>query len=208
MEYNKTTTTGKETKKPKDIKQITTGPIKAAKKPFHKKIADVFIGDESDNIGSYIVYDVIVPAIKSMVTESVTNGISMLMGGGTDNSRRGTSSNRYSSYNNRTPYSTIYRANDPAYSRSRDHSSANRARHGFDDIFLDSKHEADEVIDCLCDLIDDYQVASIADYYTLVGVKNISGSDNKYGWSNLAKVSVSKTRDGYIINLPKPEPID
>ena len=82
-----------------------------------------------------------------------------------------------------------------------------RARLNFDDIILESRGEAEEVLSHLLELVENYGVASVADLYELVGITG-SFTDNKYGWTNLSTASVSRVRDGYLLNLPNATPID
>ena len=77
----------------------------------------------------------------------------------------------------------------------------------FDDIILETRWEAEEVLSHMIDLIENYGVASVADLYELVGITG-SFTDNKYGWTNLSSATVSRVRDGYLINLPNAQPID
>ena len=76
----------------------------------------------------------------------------------------------------------------------------------YDDIILESRGEAEEVLDSLCDLIETYQIASVADLYDLVG-ETPEYTDNKYGWTNLRNADVERVRDGYRLKLPKAKPI-
>ena len=80
--------------------------------------------------------------------------------------------------------------------------SRNRMRHNFNDVILDSRGEAEEVLSHLVDLTIDYGMASVADLYDLVGITS-KFTDNNYGWNDLSGASVSRVRDGYLVNLPK-----
>ena len=93
----------------------------------------------------------------------------------------------------------FYRKPGDIYER-REPSLRNRSRHNFDDIILDSRGEAEEVLSHLVDLVDDYGMASVADLYDLVGITS-NFTDNKYGWTNLSSASVSRVRDGYLIDF-------
>ena len=52
------------------------------------------------------------------------------------------------------------------------------------------------------ELIDQYGVVSVGDLYDLVGVTG-AYTDNNYGWTDLRTASVVRTRDGYMIKLPR-----
>ena len=86
-------------------------------------------------------------------------------------------------------------------------SRTSRARHDFDEIILETRGEAEEVLSHLVDLTIDYQQATVADLYDLVGITS-NFTDNKYGWTDLRSASVTRVRDGYLINLPRTQILD
>ena len=47
----------------------------------------------------------------------------------------------------------------------------------------------------------------MADFYELAGIES-EWTDEKYGWGELSEARVERVRNGYIVALPKPEPID
>ena len=78
-----------------------------------------------------------------------------------------------------------------------------RARHDFDEIVLDSRVEAEAVIDRLFDLVSRYESATVADLYEIVGLSS-THIDHKWGWTDLRGAGVSRIRDGYLLDLPEP----
>ena len=81
-----------------------------------------------------------------------------------------------------------------------------RARHDFDEIILESRTEAEEVIDKLYEVISRYESATVADLYQLVGLSS-SHTDYKWGWTDIRGAGVSRSRDGYVLDLPEPIPL-
>lgn len=190
-----------ETKKPeKKVEKVTSGKVVKQKKTLGKKFTETFLGDNIESVSSYIIYDVIIPAAKNMISDTVSNGIEMLLFGQTRGSR--TRRDRGKSY---VSYSNYYKDRDR--DRDRQVSQRNRARHNFDDIILESRGEAEEVLSHLVDLTEDYGMASVADLYDLVGVTS-NFTDNKYGWDNLSSGRVVPVRGGYLLELPRPIVLD
>jgi len=190
-----------ETKKPeKKVEKVTTGKVVKQKKTLGKKFTETFLGDNIESVSSYIIYDILIPAAKNMITDTVSNGIEMLLFGQTRGSR--TRRDRGRSY---VSYSNYYK--DRYRDRARYVSQRNRARHNFDDIILESRGEAEEVLSHLVDLTEDYGMASVADLYDLVGVTS-NFTDNKYGWDNLSSGRVVPVRGGYLLELPRPIVLD
>lgn len=192
MEYKSNSHVSKElTKDKKEIK-----PVARAKTKKKNTLVDTFISEDAQNIKSYILMDVLVPAIKKAVSDIVTDGISMLLYGNASNGNRHSSgSASYVSYNR---YSDRDR---------RDDRNTNRSRYSYDDVILNNRGEAEEVLMRMDEILDTYGVVSVADLYDLVGISG-SHTDNKYGWTNLRNAEAVRVRDGYLLKLPRPYPID
>ena len=75
-----------------------------------------------------------------------------------------------------------------------------------DDIIYNSLGDANEVLHEMMDITDRYGYVTIADMLELSG-KPCSYTDNRYGWADLRGASIISTRDGYVIDFPKPLPI-
>lgn len=183
----------------KKIDPVVKGKVKSKKKTSVRKFADVFIHEDVVNVKNYILMDVLLPAAKKAVSDIVTNGIDMMLYGET-----GRSSSR-GSRGSRVSYSRYYDDRE----RDRDRGSRTRTRVGYDydDIILENRSEAAEVLDRMEDLLDTYGIVSVADLYDLVGITG-NYTDNKYGWTNLKNASVVRARDGYLLKMPKALPID
>jgi hypothetical protein len=82
-----------------------------------------------------------------------------------------------------------------------------RARHDFDEIVLETRGEADEVIDQLYEIVSRYDSATVADLYELVGLAS-THTDNKWGWTDLRGAGVTRVRSGYLLDIPEPRPLD
>lgn len=189
------------------IEKIVSGKVIQKKKGLSKRFAEMFLGDDTKSVGQYLIHDVLIPAAKSTISDMVGGGIEMLLFG----ERRGHNTKRDGgrSY---TSYGSYYKTNDRDRDRDkrddrRDMSQTGRARHDFDEILLETRGEAEEVLSNLVDLTIDYNMASVADLYDLVGITS-AHTDNKYGWTDLRTASVSRTRGGYLINLPRPMALD
>lgn len=179
---------------PKKVERVAIG--KTRKKNEVRKLADVFIAEDVHSVKDYIVQEVLLPAAKKAISEMVTSGIDMLLYGESKAKSRGRSESRVSY----TKY----------YERDRDYDRGARTRsrgYNYDDIILDTRREAEEVLDRMQDLIDSYGMVSVADLYDLVGI-NGSYTDNKYGWTHLRSTDVQRVRDGYLLKLPKALPFD
>lgn len=188
----------KEEKQEKKIEKVVSGTVKPKKKSEIQKFADVFIQEDVNNVGSYILQDILVPAVKKAICDIVKNGIDMILYGETGGTKKKSPSSNVS-------YRSYYERDGE---RDRDrYASRNRNSYSYDDIVIDNRGEAEEVLSRMDELIDTYGLASVADFYELVGVTG-NYTDNKYGWTDIRNASVVRVRDGYIIKLPKALPLN
>ena len=178
----------------KRVEKVVHGKVKVRPKSGLHKLTDVFISEDAANVKSYIVMDVLVPAVKKAISDIVRDGIDMILYG--ESKGRSSSSSSYVSYRD-------YSRRDEDRFRDRD-----RDRRGYnhDDIVLESRGEAEEVITRMDELIETYGVVSVADLYDLVG-KTCEYTDNKYGWTNVRNAEPIRVRDGWMLRLPKALPL-
>ena len=180
----------------KKVEKIVNGVVKSKKKTGFGKFRDAIISEDAENVKSYILLDVVIPALKKGIFDTITNGLDMVLYGENGrNRRRGNSST--------VSYNRYY---DDERRRSRP-SMRSDQRYSYDDIILESRGEAEEVLARMDELIDTYEVVSVADLYDLVGIQG-RHTDNKYGWTSMRAASVVRTRDGYMLKLPKALPLD
>lgn len=187
-----------EEEKKKDIKPVVKGNVKVKKEPLSRKFSDVFLADSVDNVKSYVIFDVIVPAIKNLIVDMTTNSIDMLVNG------RSGSSSRSRRGGSHTSYSSYFRGDDRPSRRT----ASPRERYSYNDIIFETRGDANEVLDIMMEVLDKYKVISIADYYELSNA-NVQEqyTDRSYGWFELDDAHIIRDRDGYRISLPRPESI-
>lgn len=184
------------------VEKVITGEVVQRKKGLGRKVAETFTGDDMSSVGSYILFDVIIPMTKDMVVDALTQGIQRKFYGDTRRSSvRGGSATRHTAYNRMS--NGINREDRP----SRPMSQRARANHDFDEIVLSERGEAEEVLERLGDLVDNYDVATVSDLYEMVGITG-SFTDNKWGWTDLRGAEITRIRGGFLLDLPKPGPLD
>lgn len=179
------------------VEKIVKAPVKTKKKNELRKLTDIFIAEDASNVKSYVFMDVIVPAIKNALYDVVVDGIGMILGKGAKGGRTS------GGLTERTSYGSYYGGN-----RDR-HYDTPRARTAFefDDIIFGNRGDADMVLDQLYADLRKYGLVRVADLYELAGL-TAPYTAHDFGWSRLNSADVVRVRDGYIIKLPKPMPID
>lgn len=185
----------KEPVKKEKVEKIVKGVVKSKKK---NGFLSLFLSDDITDVKDYVIGDVLIPAIKNAIEDVVTNGISMMLRGETYKGRKSSTASRVS-------YRSYYEREDRE--RDRDRSRDRSRGYSYDEIILETRAEAEDVISRLDELIDVYGMASVADLYDLVGVSG-KYTDNKYGWTDVRDATSVRVRDGYLLKMPRARPLD
>lgn len=190
--------------KDKKIEKVVIGEVERRKPTLGKRFMQTFGGGDARGVGSYIMWDVLLPAAKDTIADAVSQGVErMIFGESRSSSRRGGhrpgGPNGYTSYNRMSDN----RRDDPRPTLSRQA----RSKFDFDEIVLNTRVEAEEVVDKLFEIVSSYGAVTVADLYELVGITG-SFTDNKYGWVELRGSGVERVRNGYLLNLPRPSQLD
>lgn len=187
----------------KVVTPVVKGKVTVKKEPLGRKFSDIFLADTFENVKSYVVFDVLVPALKDLFVDIVNNGTNMLVNGRSGgrtgrNSRGGIRAGNVS-------YSSYYRGSDRD-SRRDEPKRNNRERYSYSDIIFDTRGDATEVLDCMNDILDKFKMVSVSDFYELSHAEECERwTDRDYGWFDLDNATILRDRDGYKISLPKPE---
>ena len=201
----------------KNVERVTSGEVTRKKKSLRRQFRETFVVGDAKTAVRYVTLEVLLPAAKDMVVEVGQGFLEKLIYG--DNRRRyrgsGYTQHGPGGYVNYSRYSTgpMESSSYSGYVGSRFSSSQRamsrqaRARHDFDEIVLDSRLEAEEVIDKLFELVSRYEAATVADLYELVGLAS-THTDHKWGWTDIRGSGVTRIRDGFLLDLPDPEPLD
>ena len=182
----------KEEHKEKTVKKVVNGKVKT-KKNEGRKFMNMFISEDAKNVKSYIVLDVLVPAIKKAILDIVTDGADMILYGGSHGGKRKSG--------NKVSYRSYYddKKDDKDY--------RSKGRFDYDDLVFDSRSECEAVREQMVEIIDQYGFVTVADMYDMADLP-APYTSSKYGWTNIRTAEIIRGRDGYVLKLPKAMPID
>lgn len=175
--------------------------------PVSEKIAKTFFkGDNISDVGSYLIQDVIIPTVIDTIVDVIQKGTSRIFYGDDRGYSRSSSRGRDPEKYNRISMIGGRRSDKRDVSRSRDY---NKVYRGYESIYLERRGDAEEVVDHLDLLAQEYDCVSVADLYELAGIST-TYTDNKWGWykSDIARAQIRRVRGGYTVDLPEPEPLD
>lgn len=178
----------------KKLDKVITGKAKVKKNEI-RKFTDIFIAEDAHEVKNWLITDVLIPRVKDTFVDMITGALNMIFYGQAG-------ARKTSSTASRVSYRSFY--DDKKDPRAAD--NARRASYNFYDITLDSRAEAEEVLDRLDEAIKSYGMVSVGDLYDLVGIAG-EYTDQKYGWYNLRTADVVRVSDGWLIRLPKAQPL-
>lgn len=196
----------KKAAEPKEApKKVVSNEVTQRRKPLGRKLADTFAGDDARSVGGYILFEVVIPTLKSLISDAVSQGVERMLFG--EASTRSSKNRRHTSYNQMYKGRSDGYRHDDTRPGGRPMSQRSRANHDFDEILIEDRGEAEEVLEQLIELIDRFDLATVADLYSLTGVSG-SFQDDKWGWYELGTAQIKRVRGGWLLDLPRPQPID
>lgn len=190
--------------KSKELKHVdrpvVTGKIIEKKKPLARKFASTFINEDIGSVKEYILFDLLIPGIRDTIYDIINKGAEMLIypKGRPSNKRISSYGGTYVSYNNYSKSSSMRPSE----------SYRGRSSCDFNDIIIESRQEAESVIDTLIDIIERYGQATVTDLYDCLNISRNNYTDSNFGWKDLRGAKIVPVRHGYMLDLPRPIEVD
>lgn len=176
-------------------------PIKKKEKSWLDRLAGVFIGEDFNMVGDYLLWEVLIPAAKDTISEMVSTGIKRLLYGGGKASgfeRTNRFGGRAKDEGRLVPYDK--------YSSGSSEGRKRKTRFEVAEIPFDTKEEASAILNAMEDILEEEDVVSIADYYALAEYDDGDYTDTEYGWTieQISRARPQRHRDGWTIVFPRP----
>lgn len=163
------------------VEQVTTAKVVSPKKSFWSDVLKPFI------------FDTVLPIVQPLFKEGVRAIGDAIMDAVLNDARP----------------QPQPRSNTPYHSYSRSTTKARKpvGNNRVANIVLTERREVSNIIDKLQDIIDQYEVATVADLYSLVGLPS-KYVDNDWGWSDIGSPRTVRVDGGFQIILPDPVFLD
>lgn len=182
--------------------QVAKGKVR--KQGLVKKFTRYIIEDSIESARERTLADIIVPGIKTLIFDSLTDTLDLILFGGSGEASRSSRKRSNGRKDSRTSYDRYYDEKDR---RGRSRGSYHELSSDPDDIIMDTRRDAQDVLEELDRMIYKYGQASVADFYDIVGVTS-AFTDNRYGWTSIRNASIKPVRDGFLIVLPRTRSLD
>lgn len=182
---------------PKKVKPVIPGATQVPR-PATRRFMDYMFAESPKALAGKVGRDVIVPRLKAGFEETVRSFLSgMLWGNG-------------GSPVNQMIKGTTMRVGGMNYSQIPPSTTglaiqANQSRTGgnYQDIVVPSQQQAEVVLANMFDLLNEYRVVTVANLYELANM-SAAISDYNFGWTSLDGARISKVREGFLLELPRP----
>jgi hypothetical protein len=188
----------------KEVERVTSADPIRRKPGLGKRFGSTFFGGDARTAAQYMIFNVLIPAAKDALADAGAQGIERLIFG--DSRAKKRSSQPSSGATGYVSYNRYSMGGQPREDPQRTITRRARAQHDFDEIVLQSRNEAEVVLERLFDLLSKYDSVSVSDLYSLVGLP-ANHTDHKWGWTELRGADVSRVRNGFLLDLPEPQPL-
>lgn len=175
------------------VEKVVQGTAQIKKKNGFGKLISSMMNEQVDDVKTYFLSEILLPAAKDLLSSVGHDFINLLFGKG----RRSSGSSSGLSYWKPSKES------DRSYIRRSTSSSVI----DYDDISFDNRGDAEEIIFRMGEAVERYGYVTLSELYEMAGI-TCPHTYNNYGWTNVKNARVRRDRDGWIIDLPKPMPID
>ena len=180
------------------VKRIVAVEPVMKKKGLFRRLWNGMVGpDGFHRIRLYVIQDILVPSIKSMIADSIKSSVDMAF-----NIQRTPVS--YGPKTQKTDYGSRFQSvqtTGPVV-------ASVKVPYQVDEYIIGERQEAIEVLSYLNDMAATYGSVAVAEYYDMLGVAP-KFTDNNYGWDKhrMLKASITMLRngEGYVIKFPPME---
>lgn len=192
--------TGKATPNPGPVKKVA-GPVITEKatpvsRPATRRFLDFLFAESPKAVGRKIASDVVVPRLKQGFEEAFNSFLAgMLWGGNRPTGLIAGQVMRGGGVN----YSSISTGGSLLQARQ----ASEPQRVSYEDLVFPTQDSAETILANMFVLLNEYRVVAIGDLNDLVG-NSSQPSDNAYGWNSLDGARISKDRNGFRLELPRP----
>lgn len=194
----------KKSDNPKPQEKAIKGEVIIPKPSLTMRFKNLFLGGDLNQAAQYVLADVIVPAIRNLVAESIQRGVDRVVYGDNSYNRRPSRSIEPNRYSPRVQYSRISDRTGPP--RGYVPGQAPRGNDIFREAIVGTREDVDTVVERVGDIMDGWEVVSVADVLGALGQES-QHIDNKWGWDELPTINVQQVREGWKLTFPPPKEI-
>lgn len=181
----------------KKVNPVIPG-AKPVTRPATRRFMDYMFAESPKSLAGKVGRDVIVPRLKAGFEETVRSFLSgMLWGNG------GSPVNQMIKGQTMRVGGMNYSQITPSTTGLAIQANQSRTGGNYQDIVMPSQQQAEVVLANMFDLLNEYRVVTVANLYELANM-SAAISDYNFGWTSLDGARISKVREGFLLELPRP----
>lgn len=190
-----------DTPKEKKVEKVIDGDeFVTRKRSVGKKLGDILLNGDIQDVKSYLIEDVLIPSIKETIFELANKGLDMLLFGST--SRASSKSNQtYISYNNYSNQSSRRSVSERSRSRR------DEPRTDDEELIFRDRGPAEMVLEKMFAIFEEYHIVTKADLNDMLN-KTGNFTDNNWALTDMTGACVERVRGGYLLKLPRWKHLD
>lgn len=173
--------------------------IVSMKKPLGKRVWDLFVGIEPKDLRDYLIHDVLIPGAK----DALIDAVSMALNGEPISRRRG----RVSSGFGRVSYQNCFAGLRERAEKKERNSRRDDEKIDYRDIVLESRADAEMIVDHMLERIKNTGSVSVAEFYDMLELPS-KFTDNDWGWDDDRDIGVKKVYGGWLIDVREAKHLD
>ena len=208
-----------QTKSIPKLDKIVSGTVTVKKSPLYKRAISAIIVEDVRTVGPGVVRDVLIPALRDLAFDMVNGFASRTFGiqiqrPSTQSMIRHTSASgvfnravsqpvNYSFTNSNRPT-----MNTPDGKGGYTSTATKNETFVLDDFVFEDRGQAQAALEGLENLIEEYQQAPVSSLYDMLGLTS-DHVQQRWGWRSTVGAEVIRSSSGgYILRLPKAQPLD
>lgn len=191
-----------------EVHKVVTGEVVVQRKTFGRKAKEAVVAADFKSVGGYLIWDVLVPAVKNVIVDTATKGIERAIYG--DRAIRSRDSSISSRGRVQYPY---HQHSDPINRRGERGVIDARAREigrgsstDNEPYIFSSRDDAERILDEMTEIIERHGYVTVATLKELMGFLS-TPVDWTWGWDTVIGVKSRQVREGYLIDFPSPKAI-
>lgn len=189
----------------KNIQPIMTqGTATPVNRPTTKRFLGFLFAESPRELGRKIGRDIVVPQIKIGLEQAFSGFLSGMLWGNSG-IRPPSGIVPGTVIHGGTNYRQISTAGASSLDQARQatvqHSTTSSGN--YKDVCCPTQQLAEQLLAKMYDLWNQYRLVTVADLYETAGLTP-APSDNSYGWTSLEGARITKAREGFVLELPRP----
>lgn len=191
-----------------EVKKVVAGEVKVRKRGLGRKIKDTIIAADFGSVVQHVTFEVIIPAAKNMLFDGAMTAVGRALYGNDSRNIGRPVMFGGGGVTSKIAYQTpVQRTIKEIGGRMAPLPPIGpRARYIYDEVILTTRKDAESVLDMMNEILDNYEVVTIFELNELCG-RQTSPVDSNYGWVGLVGAQIRQIPEGYLLELPQPEPI-